>query len=121
MAHLLLAIYEMTKRKLSGVDPGGPGIDLIEHVCLRPRMFFPFPESASYRELITYIGGICTGRNPPHGSGSLGGFADYFLSRTNSPDFWKALDEELENKDFLEAAAHLASLIDDWKTETGVD
>lgn len=111
----------MNKRKLSGVDPNGPGIDLIEYACLRPGMFFPFSKSASYRELIAYIGGICTGRNPPHGSGSLGGFADYFLCRTNSTDFWKALDEELKNKDFLEAAAHLACLIDNWKTEAGID
>ena len=80
-------------------------------------MYFPFVEDAPRQELISMIGGICTGTRPPHGSGSLGDFPVYLNERfggtPRSP--YEIFTEQSEGLDIYETGEMIISLIDDFQ------
>jgi hypothetical protein len=90
--------------------------ELIELVFLRPRMF---SDAETLRELLLFIRGICTGRNPPHGSDCLPGFDEFVLGRFRraaSFSWPEVLLDEYGGLPFLKACAAIADLVREWRS-----
>jgi hypothetical protein len=93
--------------------------ELIELVLRRPRMFC---DAQTLRELLLFIQGICTGREPPHG-GCPSGFDEYVPARFDRPSgaSWSAvLQREFGDRPFIEACQAIADLVHEWRATAGI-
>jgi hypothetical protein len=90
--------------------------ELIELVFLRPRMFC---RAGTLRELMLFVGGVCTGRCPPHGSGCLAGFDNFLANRfgrSNLLPWTTILLDRFGDRDLFEASGAIAGLLHEWKS-----
>jgi hypothetical protein len=89
-------------------------MELVEHICKRPWMFFAGIETT--RELIAFLSGVCCSEEHLHGH-DLGGFSEYLRRRFGRPPFhsWPGiLWQEFGNKPYEEGRDGILTVLREW-------
>src|SRR5262245_50335778 len=97
-------------------------LDLIECILLRPKMYCR--NATSLPVLFTFIGGVCCGHRPPHGSGCLDGLNEYVNARYEKPptdDCFETLISEFQRQPFFDACRAIVVIFRQWRKSIGLD
>lgn len=74
-------------------------------------------EIATFRDVLLFVQGVCTGLRPPHGSDVLPGFTDFLAARYGTTAFsWpQILHTQFGEHSWQEACAATCDLLHEWQ------
>lgn len=88
-------------------------LELLEHVCLRPRMFYR--EMHCFRDLLAFINGISCGIHPPHGCLCIHEFVRNRFQTSRDVPWTTVVLNEFGDLPFHDACEALAQLFRDFR------